>query len=84
MNCFAAQTIPIYLGATEINKFFNAGGIITFKLEDVDHFEDILKQCTEKEYERRLPAIIDNYNRVINNYDNSIDYIYSNYLQGYI
>ena len=65
MNCFAAQTIPIYLGATEIGRFFNANGIIQIKLEDCDHIENILKRCTVEEYERRLPAVIDNFNRAM-------------------
>lgn len=65
MNCFVAQTIPIYLGATEIGRFFNADGIIQISLEDCDHIEDILKRCTVEEYERRLPAILDNFQRAM-------------------
>lgn len=65
MNAFAAQTIPIYLGATEIGRFFNPAGIIQIGLEDCDHIENILKRCTPEEYERRLPAVIDNFNRAM-------------------
>jgi len=65
LNCFAAQTIPIYLGATEIGRFFNPAGIIQIGLEDCDHIENILKRCTPEEYERRLPAVIDNFNRAM-------------------
>ena len=65
LNCFAAQTIPIYLGATEIGRFFNANGIIQIGLEDCEHIENILKHCTPEEYERRLPAVIDNFNRAM-------------------
>lgn len=64
MNCFAAQTIPIYLGATQIDEFFNPAGIIQIGLEDCEHIEKILKRCTAEEYERRLPAVLDNFNRV--------------------
>ena len=81
-NCFAAQTIPIYLGATEIHQFFNPDGIITFKLEDIDNIDKILKQCTPEEYERRLPAIIDNYHRVMH-FKFEIDYIWEHYLREY-
>lgn len=63
LNCFAAQTIPVYLGATEIRQFFNPEGIIQIRIEDCEHIEDILKQCTPEEYERRLPAVLDNFNR---------------------
>ena len=65
MNCFAAQTIPIYFGATEIDKFFNAEGIIQLRIEDYKHIEKILKLCTPEEYERRLPAVMDNFNRAM-------------------
>jgi hypothetical protein len=57
----ANQCIPIYLGATEIDKFFNPDGII--KLNPNDDITEILKQCTPEEYKRRLPAILDNYER---------------------
>ena len=65
MNAFAAQTIPIYLGATEIGRFFNPAGIIQIGLDDCEHIENILKRCTPEEYERRLPAVIDNFNRAM-------------------
>lgn len=78
LDCFAAQTIPIYLGATEIDKFFNPDGIIKIGVEDIDHIEDILKQCTPSEYERRIPAILDNYKRV-KAYLNINDWLYEKY-----
>ena len=82
LNCFVAQTIPIYLGATEIGKFFNPEGIIQLKLEDLEHIEDILAKCTPEEYERRLPAVIDNFNRVKYYMDfTPCDRIYLEYLK---
>lgn len=82
-NCFAAQTIPIYIGATEIGKFFNPEGIIQIRVEDFDRLEEILSKCTPEEYERRLPAVIDNFNR-IQHFINQTrwDDIYINYLKG--
>lgn len=83
MNCFAAQTIPIYLGATEIGRFFNANGIIQIGLEDCDHIENILKRCTPEEYERRLPAVLDNFNRAMQTMKQTrFDDIYVNYIRG--
>lgn len=83
MNCFAAQTIPIYLGATQIDKFFNVDGIIQIGLEDCDHIEKILKLCTVEEYERRLPAVLDNFNRAMQAAAQTrFDDIYVNYLKG--
>lgn len=79
-NCFAAQTIPIYLGARKIDEFFNVDGIIQIKTNDLSEIENVLKQCDEKEYERRLPAILDNYQRV-QEYLNMDDYLYLHYFK---
>lgn len=82
MNAFAAQTIPIYLGATEIGKFFNLDGIIQITLEDCKHIENILKRCTPEEYERRLPAVLDNFQRAIATMTQTRwDDIYVNYIK---
>lgn len=78
-NCFAAQTIPIYLGARKISEFFNEDGIIFITEKDLENIEPVLKQCTKEEYERRLPAILDNYQRV-QEYMNMQDYLYEHYL----
>ncbi len=78
MDCFASMTIPIYLGASKINDFFNAEGIIKIGKENYNNLDKILAQCTEKEYLNRLPAIIDNYNRSLK-YLNMNDYLYENY-----
>lgn len=43
--------------------------------------EKILRACTPQEYERRLEAILDNYNRV-KKYKNPSDYLYTEYLRG--
>lgn len=65
INCFASQTVPIYLGATEIGRFYRSDGIIQLKREDIDHIEDILAKCTPEDYEHRLPAILENYKRAL-------------------
>lgn len=77
-NCFASQTIPIYLGARKIDQFFNPDGIIKISKDDVHNIDYIVNQCTKEEYERRLPAILDNYNRV-QQYINIWDYFYLNF-----
>ena len=79
-SCFASMTLPIYLGATKIEQFFNIDGIIQLKMSDLDNIEKILQLCTPAEYERRLPAIIDNYNRV-KPFLNANDWLYENYLK---
>ncbi len=74
----ANQTIPIYLGATKVDEFFNPDGII--KITTKSDIEKILKQCTKEEYENRLNAVLDNYKRV-QNYTKPFDYLYKNYLE---
>lgn len=78
-NCFAAQTIPVYLGARKISKFFNEDGIIFITEKDLEHIENVVKQCTKEEYDRRRSAVLDNYQRV-QKYRNMQDYLYENYL----
>ena len=80
-NCFAAQTIPVYLGAGKIGEFFNKDGIIFIRETDLNDIESVLRQCTEEEYLRRLPAIMDNYQRV-QQYKNIYDYLYEHYFIG--
>ena len=77
-SALAAQTIPLYLGATKIDEFFNPDGII--RISTTDDIEKVLKQCTAEEYERRLPAVLDNYRRA-QKYINVWDYIYGQYLR---
>lgn len=78
-SCFAAMTIPIYLGASKINQFFNPDGIIFLKTADLDCISTVLKKCTEREYERRLPAVLDNFQRV-QPYLNVNDWLFKTYL----
>lgn len=79
VSAFAFQTIPIYLGATKIDKFFNPNGII--KLDLNDDIEKVLKQCTEEEYNRRLPAIMENYKIALKyGHSEQWNFIYENYL----
>ena len=73
----ANQTIPVYLGANKLEKFFNTDGIIQFNTKD--DIKKVLSQCTKEEYERRLPAVLDNYERV-KKFTKPFDYLYENYL----
>jgi hypothetical protein len=76
-NCFAAMTIPVYLGAAKIDGLFNPDGIIHFNQND--DIENVLKQCTRELYEERIPAIIDNFKKV-NNGKTASDIMYEKYL----
>ena len=79
LNCFANMVIPIYLGATHIDKFFNPDGIIKITEKDFDNIDKILKNCTEEEYFARMEAVKDNYYRSLK-FRNSNDWLYENYL----
>lgn len=80
-NCFISQTIPVYLGASRIHEFFNPDGIITLSLDDINHnLEKVLTQCTPEEYERRLPAVLDNYERA-KEFANIYDYMFAKHLK---
>jgi len=73
MDCLVSMTIPIYLGATRVETFFNPDGII--QIDKDTNIEEVLKQCTEEEYLSRLDAIKDNYYRALK-YVNLNDYLY--------
>ncbi|MBQ9688155.1 hypothetical protein IJV79_00805, partial [bacterium] len=77
ISAFANQVIPIYCGASKVGEFFNMDGII--QIDSKSDIEQVLKQCTKEEYERRLPAVLDNYERA-KKYVSCFDYMFENYL----
>lgn len=61
MDCILCKSVPIYVGCTNINEYFNTDGIITCNSVD-----EIIKKCnnlTEEDYYNRLNAIEENYLR---------------------
>lgn len=80
-SCFAAQTVPVYLGARRIGDFFNRDGMILLDGPDLEEARRKIRECTEKTYEAMLPAVLDNYNRV-QEYVNMQDYLYEHYIAG--
>jgi hypothetical protein len=78
MNCFASMTIPIYYGASRISDYFNPDGIIIIPDMNLDNIANILKNCNESEYQSRLSAVIDNFNRV-QEFLSLEDYLYKHY-----
>jgi hypothetical protein len=81
MDCFAAMTIPIYLGASKITNFFNAAGIIQITPNDLDKLGKILTTCNAQDYLACLAAVKDNYNRALN-YRNLDDMLYRKIING--
>ena len=78
-SCFAADTIPVYLGARKISEFFNPEGILFLPDMDIEHAKAVLAQCTKGTYEERIEAVKDNHRRV-QEYVNMQDYLYEHYL----
>lgn len=60
-SCFAAQTVPVYLGARRIGDFFNTDGMILLGSADLEEAESLIAECTRERYEAMLPAVLDNY-----------------------
>lgn len=79
-SCFASMTVPIYLGAKKISDFFNPDGIVFITEKDCENIEKVLSKCNEKDYEQRLPAIIENYEKV-QQFICCGDFMYEHYLQ---
>ncbi len=75
LSAFMTMTIPIYIGATKVDKFFNPDGMIIINEDDANDIEKVLKQCSEQDYEQRINAMKDNYNRTLR-YLNSNDLLY--------
>jgi len=73
-DCFATGTIPVYLGAPDVDSVFNGDGIIY--LDDGFSIQDL----SEDLYYSRMDAIRENL-KLINEYAFPIeDYIYLKYL----
>ena len=70
LDCFATGTIPVYLGAPDIGKFFNMDGIIPLS-EEFTVSEDI--------YESKKEAIQDNL-EIAKTMEVLEDFIYTTYL----
>ena len=62
LNCFSTKTVPIYVGARRIGEIFNANGIIP--VEDWRDIPKIVERLDFADYETRLDAINDNFERV--------------------
>ena len=61
IDCFLCGCVPVYWGCTNIQKFFNPNGIITF--QNVNDLGQKLKELNRKKYNQMIPAIKDNFER---------------------
>ena len=75
LNCFAAGTVPIYIGATKINTFFNENGIVQCS---PDNIRNVLSNINMELYNKMTDAIKDNFERV-KQFDTIEKFIYNVY-----
>lgn len=80
VNCFATMTIPVYIGATKIDTFFNPDGIIQIQPKDYNNLETIINRCTKEFYEERINIILENYYKAFQ-FENINDYMYEKFLK---
>lgn len=59
LDCFATGTVPIYWGCPNLDRWFNMDGVITF-----EQAADIPLILEGANYERMLPAVRDNLERM--------------------
>jgi hypothetical protein len=59
VDSFMSYTIPIYWGTPNIVEYFNKDGIIFFNTKE--ELETILDNLSEKDYSKRMDAVIENY-----------------------
>jgi hypothetical protein len=79
LNCFATGTVPIYLGARNLDHFFDPGGFISFN--GWRDLRRIIPSLSENDYLSRLPAIHANLKKALE-FRSIEDYIFNNYLEG--
>lgn len=77
LNCFATGTIPIYFGATELDRFFDSNGVIFFSSKQ-QLYSDILPALSEELYTSKISAVRANFS-LVKNYE-SIERVISAHL----
>lgn len=75
IDCLVTGTIPIYWGCPSIGNFFNTEGFIIF--DTLSELKEKLKDCTERYYQSKLPAIEENF-QIARNYLLAEDWMYKN------
>jgi len=78
MDCFMLGTVPIYMGARDIGKYFNLDGVIL--VESVEDILNVLPTLSMKKYKHMLPAIKENFELAKNHYD-TVNYSYNTYIK---
>lgn len=80
LNCFATGTVPIYLGASKLGRFFNVEGVIQFR--DWRQLHGVLRSIvSDADYRSRIHAIEENFDRSLA-FRTLEDYIHRTHLEG--
>ena len=78
MDCFMLGTVPIYMGARKIFKYFNPDGMIL-----ADSFEKIIDEINNlsfEKYEMMKPAIEENFT-IAKKHIDTVGYSYNEYIK---
>jgi Methyltransferase FkbM domain len=59
IDAFSTYTVPIYLGAQNISKYFRTDGMIIPK--SLDEMFETINSLSAEDYWRRLPALVENH-----------------------
>lgn len=73
------MTVPIYYGCCNLESFFNIDGVIVIKKPTVECVMEALKGISVSDYKARIPAMIENYEKV-KKYICNEDYLTDNYM----
>lgn len=80
LDCFAVGTIPIYCGAPNVGRYFNAAGVLAF--ETAEQCAEIVRGLSWELYEALLPAAADNLARAAE-FAVAEDWMYAHILKDY-
>lgn len=68
-DCWLADTLPFYYGCPNLEDYFPSDSFIRIDLDDFDNAANIIRRMVDTgEYEKRLPAIREARNLVLNHY----------------
>lgn len=74
IDCFVTGTVPVFFGTNNVNKYFNANGII-----HINSVKDAKKlNLSSKLYESKLDSIKDNF-EIAKQYMSPEDWLFTNY-----
>ena len=80
LNCFAVGTIPIYIGCTNIDSFFDTRGII--EADEHSNITRIVNRLSEELYKELIPYGQSNH-YLCKKYNTIEDYVYKEYFSHY-